>query len=120
MASDFEHRENSGSIFVNSRKTREAHPDRNGEGKIKCPCCEESFLIRISGWVKEGRAGKQNWLSLAFTPEEFEGGKPAERVSTDKGEQAAPMAAEPTKALPIGSGSGKVDCFSDIDDDIPF
>ncbi len=117
---DFEHRDNSGSLFVNSRKTKDSHPDRNGDGKIKCPCCDESFMIRMSGWVKEGRAGKQNWLSVAFTPEEAEGGEQPRTASHDRGEQPAPMAAEPSKPLPIGAGRGSASGFSDMGDDIPF
>jgi hypothetical protein len=65
----FEHNENNGSVFVNDRKERDNQPDRTGDGKIKCPCCEETFDVWISGWIKK-RQGKPPFMSMAFTPKD--------------------------------------------------
>lgn len=66
---DFIHNDNSGSVFVNDRKTKENQPDRTGEGKISCPDCGASFGVWISGWIKR-KAGKKPFMSLAFTPKD--------------------------------------------------
>lgn len=74
----FEHKENSGSVFVNDRKQTERQPDRTGDGKICCPDCGAVFPIWISGWIKR-TANKQPFMSLAFTPKDppVNAGKPA-------------------------------------------
>ena len=49
---DFKHKENSGAIFKNDKKTEDKHPDYTGtinvDGKEK----------QISLWIKEGKKGK--------------------------------------------------------------
>lgn len=59
MASDFQQKELSGSIFRNERKDSASQPDYRGSAKIDG---EEYW---VSGWIKEGNKGK--WMSLAFT-----------------------------------------------------
>lgn len=93
MASDFEHRDNSGSMFHNQRKTQDNHPDRTGSCKI------DGRLYRVSGWIKPGKGDKPAWLSLAFTPEET------------KDERMAGAAKSAAKANRE---------FDNMDDDIPF
>lgn len=94
MAGNFEHNDNSGSMFVNERKTKANHPDRNGSCKVG------GVEYWVAGWVKESKKpGGKPWLSLAFTPKE-----------EDSGEQQRPARSSP----PAQGG------FNDMDDDIPF
>lgn len=86
----FEQRIMSGSLFVNSRKEKETHPDRQGNGLLVCPHCKKEFAVWISGWIKDLRQTTGKWLSLAF------------EIKEDKPEDKAPA-----------SGEG-------ISDDIPF
>ena len=60
----FEQSDNSGSLFVNDRKTTSKHPDRTGS------CMIGGVEYWVSGWIKEGKNGKKPWLSMAFTPKE--------------------------------------------------
>lgn len=57
----FEQKDNSGSLFVNERRTSDRHPDRTGSATIG------GVEYWVSGWIKEGRDGKKPWLSMAFT-----------------------------------------------------
>lgn len=59
----FEVRDNSGSVFVNNRKTTERHPDRTGKAMIG------GVMYWVSGWLKKSQNGTP-FLSLAFTPME--------------------------------------------------
>lgn len=61
----FEHRENSGTLFINDRKKTEKHPDWKGEGLIG------GVPMWISAWVKDGKRGE--FLSLSFEPKEPQG-----------------------------------------------
>jgi hypothetical protein len=54
--------DNSGAMFVNERKEKETHPDRQGSATIA------GVEYWVSGWIKEGKNGK--WLSLAFKRKE--------------------------------------------------
>lgn len=60
----YEQKDNSGSMFVNERKTAPNHPDRTGS------CTIDGVEYWVSGWIKEGKDGKKPWLSLAFNPKE--------------------------------------------------
>jgi hypothetical protein len=55
----FEQRDNSGSVWVNDRKTADNHPDRTCSAKIN----GEDFWVH--GWLKKTKDGKP-YLSLAF------------------------------------------------------
>lgn len=89
---DFEHNDNSGSMFVNERKNQPNHPDRTGSCKVG------GVTYRVAGWIKPGKNGKKDWLSLAFTVQE---------------EQAEPRAPSTRRDPPQGG-------FDSMDDDIPF
>ena len=55
----FEHRDMSGSVFVNERKRPGSNqPDRNGTAKI------DGVDYRVSGWLKDGKKG--TFLSMSF------------------------------------------------------
>lgn len=86
---DFEHNDDSGSFFVNERKTKTNHPDRTGSCKIG------GVNYRISGWIKPGKNGKKDWLSMAFTKMEEDTSTPATRREPANG-------------------------YDQIDDDVPF
>jgi hypothetical protein len=66
--------DNSGAMFVNSRKEKDTHPDRTGHGTIG------GVEYWIDGWVKEGTDGKPKWLSLSFKRKDAKpAAKPASR-----------------------------------------
>jgi hypothetical protein len=73
----YEQRDNSGTLFVNDRKTdpKSSLPDRKGDGVIN------GQKVWISGWLKDGKNGTQ-FLSLSFTPKE-EGGSNAQSSKPD-------------------------------------
>ena len=54
----FETKELTGSLFKNERKEKPSHPDYQGKALIA------GKTYYISGWVKEGKAGK--YFSFAF------------------------------------------------------
>ncbi len=55
--------DNSGALFVNERKEKDTHPDRQGTATI------DGVEYWVSGWIKDGKRGK--WLSLAFKRKEI-------------------------------------------------
>ena len=63
--SDFQQRDNSGSLFTNQRKVKDTHPDFNGSVMIG------GVEYFVSGWKKVARTGK-TFISMAFTPKEKE------------------------------------------------
>jgi hypothetical protein len=90
----FEHKPNCGSLFP-AQKNSERQPDRQGDAKIVCPSCGNSWISRIAGWLKEGKSG--TWLSLRFS------------VAISKAPSEPPDQPDP----PPGSDYG-------FDDDLPF
>ena len=50
--------DNSGALYVNDKKEKDSHPDRNGSALI------DGVEYWVSGWIKEGKSGK--FMSLAF------------------------------------------------------
>ena len=57
----FEHKDGSGSLFINDKGDNPARPDRRGEIMIG------GVLYELSGWVKQKEGGKP-WLSLSAKP----------------------------------------------------
>jgi hypothetical protein len=55
----FEQRDNSGSVWVNDKKTADNHPDRAGSAKI------DGVEYWLNGWLKKTKDGKP-YLSLGF------------------------------------------------------
>ena len=86
----YEQRLNSGSLFVNTRKKQDSHPDRSGTINV------EGRLFYIDGWLKQDKNGNP-WLSLSVKPIE----------------QKAPE--QPTAPKPKLPGG-----FDAMDDSIPF
>ena len=57
----YELKDNSGSLFRNKKKEREAQPDYTGQAKL------DGVEYWIAGWIHHGKSG-QTFLSLAFNP----------------------------------------------------
>jgi uncharacterized protein (DUF736 family) len=55
----FEHKDNSGTLFPNDRKTANNQPDFKGQIKVN------GKLLDIAGWIKEGTKG--NFYSLSVS-----------------------------------------------------
>ena len=55
----FEHKENSGSLFRNERKTTENQPDYRGS------CLINGVALEIAAWVKESNTGTK-YFSFKF------------------------------------------------------
>jgi len=76
----YEMKENSGSMFVNTKKEKDTHPDRNGTALIG------GVEYWVSGWIKETKSGDK-WLSLAFKPKEQTPSKPQPSRSNEEEDQ---------------------------------
>jgi hypothetical protein len=59
----YEQKDNSGSLFVNERKEKDTHPDRQGTIMV------DGREYWISGWLKKTQDGTP-WLSLSVKPKE--------------------------------------------------
>jgi hypothetical protein len=65
----FEHKDNSGTLFPNDRKTANNQPDFKGQIKVN------GKLLDIAGWIKEGAKG--NFYSLSVSePRQQNAGQP--------------------------------------------
>ena len=82
----YEQRPNTGSMFVNTKKETETHPDRTGTALIG------GVEYWVSGWIKTGSKGQ--WLSLAFKPKEIQ--NPTPRI-----EKPEKPAQKPTHSLDL-------------------
>ena len=60
--SDFQQRDNNGSLFKNDKKTAEKHPDYKGSAMV------DGVEYWLSSWVKTGKNGK--FMSIAFEPKD--------------------------------------------------
>lgn len=60
----YEHKPGRGSLFPNTRKRQDTHPDNTGTINI------EGRLFYIDAWAKPGKDGKGSWLSLSVKPVE--------------------------------------------------
>lgn len=57
----YDQKPNTGALFVNDRKSKDAHPDRSGKINV------EGKLYYLDGWLKQDKNGKP-WLSLSVKP----------------------------------------------------
>lgn len=64
---EYQPKPNSGSIFNNTRKQSEKHPDRTGNGVICCPNCQHTYDVWLNGWLRTTKTG-EHYLSLSFRP----------------------------------------------------
>ena len=62
----YQHRENSGSLFVNDRREKDTHPHARGSAVIG------GVEYWVSAWTKQTDDGIR-WQSLAFQPKETQG-----------------------------------------------
>ena len=63
----YERRDNSGSLFKNTQKKTDKHPDYRGDGIIN------GQDVWINAWLKSGKKG--TFMSLAFSPKDERGEK---------------------------------------------
>ena len=61
--SDYQIKENSGTLFKNRNKNKDSHPDFNGTVNV------EGNEFYISGWTKVNQDGTKR-ISLSFKPKE--------------------------------------------------
>lgn len=59
----FELKEGQGSLFRNTKKSKDSQPEYQGECKIN------GVKYRIAGWMKESKTGTK-WMSLSVKPDE--------------------------------------------------
>jgi hypothetical protein len=79
----FEHKDNSGSVWVNDRKTEDRHPDRTGSALI------DGVEYWVSGWLNKTKDGNP-YLSLAFKPKDGDAAKPKNETAKSDGGGARP------------------------------
>jgi hypothetical protein len=86
----FEHKPNTGSIFKNTYKTEDKHPDHQGACKVTCEKCGHDTELKISAWINLQRDNVTRYFGLRFSKHQPK-------------EQSTPVQEHP-----------------DLDDDIPF
>jgi hypothetical protein len=99
----YEQRDNSGSFFINNRKSNASQPDFNGSVIVD----GKDYYISI--WSKEGKTGE--FWSCAFTPKNKSGDQRATAPQKTSSLSKKPMAKAPLK---------DEDLDNEIDDEIPF
>lgn len=92
----YEARPNSGSLFVNNKKTTDNMPDYTGDIRLSDELVAElaaainsgkPALFRLAGWKKKTQKG-EGWLSLSASSTTFKGtGKPFSKKATTETEE---------------------------------
>lgn len=98
----YELRDNSGSLFLNSKKEKETHPDRTGTAMI------DGVTYYVSGWLKKSQGGQQ-FLSLAFKRKDDQ---PREQSISQRAQAKITQPGSGGRTLNVNAG--------DMNDDIPF
>lgn len=57
----YEQKDNSGSIFKNTRREKDTHPNMTGKAMI------DGKMYYVSAWTKDGKGGER-YQSLSFKP----------------------------------------------------
>lgn len=100
----FEQRDNSGSFFVNNRKSNPSQPDFNGSVMV------DGTEYYISIWSKVDRKNDEFW-SCAFTPKNKSGEQRASAPQKTSSLSKKTMAKAPVR---------NEEPDNEIDDEIPF
>jgi hypothetical protein len=101
----WELRDNSGTLFKNSRKTKPTHPNATGT------CMIDGKVYEVSAWTKEGNKGP--FQSLAF--------KLKEDSDNDYSDDSSRRSNGNGNRSSNGNASRRPPPnFADMDDDIPF
>ena len=104
----FELKDGDGSLFFNSGKTKENHPDYTGRVQL------DGRPYRIAGWKRTTKAGA-GYLSLRITPQQQTTGQ------IDFEKPSAPPAEAPAKAAPSPAPTEETtNPETELDDEIPF
>ena len=101
----YELKDGDGSLFFNSSKTKENHPDYTGRVQL------DGRLYRIAGWKRSTKAGA-GYLSLRITLQL----QPSGEIDFEKGAASEAAKAAPTPAP--SDGTAKSD--AELNDEIPF
>ena len=104
----FELKDGDGSLFFNSRKTKENHPDYTGRVQL------DGRQYRIAGWKRATKAGA-GYLSLRVTAQAVPG-----EIDFEKGPASSPVE-EAAKAAPSPAPTdGAASADPQLNDEIPF
>jgi hypothetical protein len=90
----YEHKDNSGALFKNDRKTEDTHADYTGDGVI------DGVSMWINAWINDKKGGGK-YMKLTFRPKN----PPLEK--------SAPTA-------PTDRRASMKDQIIDLDDSVPF
>lgn len=76
---DYKQKDNTGKLFVNNRKEKETHADRNGTALI------DGVEYYMDAWINEPKGGGEKYLSIKFKRKDAAkgGSKPADKPVAD-------------------------------------
>lgn len=83
----YEQRNNTGSLWVNDKKTEDKHPDRTGTIVV------EGVEYFLDGWLKETKGGKK-FLSLSVKRKTKQGAQAQQLVQRPAGRPQPPQPAQ--------------------------
>jgi len=107
----YEQKINSGSLFPNSRKEKDTHPDLTGTVDV------EGKPYWISAWSKTAKSNGQEWLSISLKPKEAQGA-PKDYTAPAGGRWSRPIA---PPLAPSAQAQDALNPSEDKDtDSIPF
>ncbi len=88
-------RDNSGALFINTRKQQENHPDFQG------PITIDGVKYFLSGWAKQGQNGPYTSLSIKRADDKYQGSQ-QHSGGQQQMQQPIPMMQQPMQQAPMG------------------